>query len=117
MRRQKTFKIGVSAESFRNYVLNGTNRNGSVSENDPKVTVNKGDTIIFSVNASRHPFYVKTEIYWGSSNQVITWKLSGMPGTQNGNLAWNTKGVAAGKYFYVCSPHASFGMSGSIIVE
>tara|TARA_Y100000768_G_C23738434_1_gene568234 strand:- start:271 stop:489 length:219 start_codon:yes stop_codon:yes gene_type:complete len=72
LRRQKTFKIGVSAESYRNYVLNGTDRNGSISENDPKVTVNKGYTIIFSVNASRHPFYVKTEIYRGSGNQVIT---------------------------------------------
>ena len=72
MRRQKTFKIGVSAESYRNYVLNGTDRNGSISENDLKVTLNKGYTIIFSVNASRHPFYVKTEIYRGSGNQVIT---------------------------------------------
>ena len=88
-----------------------------MSGNDPTVTVNKGDTIIFSINASRHPFYVKTEISRGSGNQVITGKLSGTPGTQNGNLAWNTTGVAAGKYFYVYSPHASFGMGGSIIVE
>ena len=117
MRRQKTFKIGVSAESFRNYLLNGTNRNGSVSGNDPTVTVNKGDTIIFNVKASRHPFYVKTEISRGSGNQVITGKLSSTPGTQDRNLAWNTTGVAAGKYFYVCSPHAAFGMGGSIIFE
>ena len=38
-------------------------------------------------------------------------------GLKRGTLAWNTKGVAAGKYFYVCSPYASFGMGGSIIVE
>jgi len=25
--------------------------------------------------------------------------------------------VSAGKYYYVCSPHATFGMGGSIIVE
>ena len=87
MRRQKTFKIGVLAESYRNYVLNGTDRNGSVSGNDPTVTVNKGDTIIFNVKASRHPFYVKTEISRGSGKQVITGKLSGTPGTQNGTLA------------------------------
>ncbi len=47
-------------KSYHNYVLNGTDRNGSLSGNDPTVTVNKGDTIIFNVNASRHPFYVKT---------------------------------------------------------
>ena len=47
-------------KSYHNYVLNGTDRNGSVSENDPKVTFNKGDTIILNVNASLHPFYLKT---------------------------------------------------------
>ena len=111
------FKINVSADSYRDYILRGTDRNGSVSGNDPTVTVNKGDTIIFDVDASRHPFYIKTEFSRGGDNQVTTGKLSGTPGTQNGKLAWNTKGVPAGTYYYVCSPHASFGMGGSIIVE
>ena len=113
----KTYTIDVSAEDFRNYILNGTDRNGSVSGNDPTVTVNKGDTIIFNIDASRHPFYIKTKFSRGSGNQVITGKLSGTPGTQSGKLSWNTTGVSAGKYYYVCSPHATFGMGGSIIVE
>ena len=113
----KTFKINVSAKDYRNYILNGTDRNGSVSGNDPIVTVNKGDTIIFNIDASRHPFYIKTKFSRGSVNQVITGKLSGTPGTQFGKLSWNTKGVSPGKYYYVCSPHASFGMGGTIIVE
>ena len=113
----KTFKINVSSEDYRNYILNGTDRNGSVSGNDPTVTVNKGDTIIFNIDASRHPFYLKTKFSRGSDNQVITGKLSGTPGTQSGILSWNTVGVSAGKYYYVCSPHATFGMGGSIIVE
>ena len=111
------FKIKVSAESSRNYILNGTDRKGSVSGNDPSVTVNKGDTIIFDVDASRHPFYIKTEFSRGSVDQVTSGTLSGTPGTQNGKLSWNTTGVSEGKYYYVCSPHASFGMGGSIIVE
>ena len=82
-----TYKINVSAESYRNYILNVIDRNGSESGNDPTVIVNKGDTIIFNVNTSRHPFYVKTEISRGSGKQVITGKLSGTPGTQNGTLA------------------------------
>ena len=113
----KTYFIDVSAEDYRNYILNGTDRNGSVSGNDPTVTVNKGDTIIFNIDASRHPFYIKTKFSRGSGNQVITGKLSGTPGTQSGKLSWNTTGVSAGKYYYVCSPHATFGMGGSIIVE
>ena len=61
----KIFKINVSAESYRDYILSGTDRNGSVSGNDPTVTINKGDTIIFNVYASRHPFYIKTEFSRG----------------------------------------------------
>ena len=113
----EVFKIDVSAESYNNYILNGTDRNGSVSGNDPKVIVNKGDTIIFDVDASRHPFYIKTEFSPGGGDQIITGTISGTPGTQNGKLSWNTTGVSAGKYYYVCSPHASFGMGGTIIVK
>ena len=117
MAESKTYTIDVSAEDFRNYILNGTDRNGSVSGNDPTVTVNKGDTIIFNIDASRHPFYIKTKFSRGSGNQVISGKLSGTQGIQSGKLSWNTTGVSAGKYYYVCSPHATFGMGGSIIVE
>ena len=113
----KTYKINVSAEDYRNYILSGTDRNGSITGNDPTITVNKGDTIIFNVNASRHPFYIKTEFSRGGGNQVKTGTLSGIPGTQDGKLSWNTTGVSAGKYYYVCSPHASFGMGGAIIVK
>ena len=113
----KKYNINVSAEDYRNYILNGTDRNGSVTGNDPTVTVNKGDTIIFDVDAYRHPFYIKTEFSRGSGNQVITGTLSGTPGIQAGKLSWNTTGVPAGTYYYVCSPHASFGMGGTIVVE
>ena len=113
----ETFIIDVSAEGYRDYILNGTDRNGSLSGKDPTVSVNKGDTIIFDIDASRHPFYIKTEFSRGGGNQVTTGILSGTPGTQNGTLSWNTKGVSRGKYYYVCSLHTSFGMGGSIIIE
>ena len=113
----ETFKIDLSAEGYRDYILSGTDRNGFVSGNDPTVTVNKGDKIIFDIDASRHPFYIKTEFSRGGGDQVITGILSGTPGTQNGTLSWNTKELSKGKYYYVCSPHASFGMGGSIIIE
>ena len=117
MAESKTYTIDVSAEDFRNYILNGTDRNGSVSGEDPTVTVKKGDKIIFDVDASRHPFYIKTKFSSGGGDQVTTGIISGTPGTQNGKISWNTKGVSSGKYYYVCSPHASFGMGGIIIVE
>jgi plastocyanin len=115
--KSETYFIDVSAESIENYILSGKDKNGSVSGNDPTVTVNKGDTIVFIVDAFSHPFYIKTEFSRGGGDQVTKGTLSGTPGTQDGKLSWNTTGVSAGKYYYVCSPHAPFGMGGSIIVE
>ena len=115
--KTETYYINVSAESIDNYILSGKDKNGSVSGNDPAVTVNKGDTIIFNVDAFRHPFYIKTKFSRGAGDQVTTGILSGTPGTQDGKLSWNTTGVSAGQYYYVCSPHAPFGMGGSIIIE
>ena len=112
-----TFDIAVSAESHRNYILSGRDRNGPVKGSDPTVTVNKGDTIIFDIDANRHPFYIKTEFTRGELNQVTSGIISGTAGTQNGKISWNTSGVSEGTYYYVCSPHASFGMGGSIIVK
>ena len=61
----EVFKIDVSAQSYRNHILSGTHRNRSVSGDDPTVTLNKGDIIIFDVNVSRHPLYIKTEFSRG----------------------------------------------------
>ena len=68
----------------------------------------KGDTIIFDVNASRHPFYIKTKFSRGGGDQVTTGIISGTPGTQNGKISWNTKGVYQGSIIiYVHRMHLS----------
>ena len=48
-----------------------------MSGNDPTFTVNKVDTIIFDIVASRHPFNVKTEFSRGGGDQVTRGILSG----------------------------------------
>ena len=112
-----TYNITVTANSNINYQLNGNDRNGLVQGNDPTVTVQAGDTINFIVsNTFGHPFYIKTAFTGGSGNQVTTGTVTGTQGTQSGTLSWNTTGVSAGTYYYVCSPHASFGMGGSIVI-
>ena len=112
-----TYNITVTANSNINYQLNGNDRNGLVRGNDPTVTVQAGDTINFIVsNTFGHPFYIKTAFTGGSGNQVSTGTVTGTQGTQSGTLSWNTTGVSAGTYYYVCSPHASLGMGGSIVI-
>ena len=112
-----TYNITVTANSNVNYQLIGYDRNGLVSGNDPTVTVQAGDTINFIVsNTFGHPFYIKTVYVGGSGSQVSTGTVTGTQGTQSGTLSWNTTGVSAGTYYYVCSPHASLGMGGSIVI-
>ena len=67
-------------------------------------------------NTFGHPFYIKTVYVGGSGSQVSTGTVTGTQGTQSGTLSWNTTGVSAGTYYYVCSPHASLGMGGSIVI-
>ena len=106
----ETYEINVTANSATNYILNGTDRNGSVTGNDPSVTVNVGDTLNFIVNAAGHPFYLKTVQGSGTGNQIdgVT-----NAGTTNGTVSWTP--TTAGTYYYQCAPHNS--MSGIITVN
>ena len=106
----ETYEINVTANSATNYILNGTDRNGSVTGNDPSVTVNVGDTLNFIVNAPGHPFYLKTVQGSGTANQIdgVT-----NAGTTNGTVSWTP--TTAGTYYYQCAPHNS--MSGIITVN
>ena len=68
----------MTAAGSSNYVLSGTDRAGSVSGNDPSVTVQVGDTINFNMNAGgSHPFVIKTVQGTGTSNQVTTGTYTG----------------------------------------
>ena len=106
----ETYEINVTANSATNYILNGTDRNGSVTGNDPSVTVNVGDTLNFIVNAAGHPFYLKTVQGSGTGNQIdgVT-----NAGTTNGTVSWTP--TTTGTYYYQCAPHNS--MSGIITVN
>ena len=105
-----TFNINVTANSSANYILAGTDRNGDISGNDPELTFKVGDIINFSVNASGHPFYLKTTAGTGVDNTI-----SGVTnnGTTDDTASWTP--TTAGTYYYQCSLHG--GMVGTIIIE
>ena len=105
-----SYSISVSASSSSNYTLSGNDRNGSVSGNDPSLTFSIGDEVTFSVNASGHPFYLKTAAGTGTGNQI-----SGVTnnGTTNGSVVWTPS--TAGTYYYQCGPHAA--MVGIITIQ
>ena len=105
-----SYSISVTASSNADYTLSGTDANGTVSGNDVSITINAGDTLNFNVDASSHPFYIKTAQGTGTDNQA-----SGVSnnGATNGTVTWTP--TAAGTYYYQCSAHN--GMYGTIIVQ
>ena len=104
-----SYSITVTASSSSDYTLSGTDFNGAVSGADPNLTFYVGDVITFAVNASGHPFYLKTVAGTGTGDQI-----SGVTnnGTESGNVVWTPS--AAGTYYYQCSVHS--GMVGTITV-
>jgi len=106
----KSYSIDVTANNSANYTLSGTDRNGNISGSDPSLTFNVGDTISFVVNASGHPFYLKTVAGTGTGNTI-----SGITnnGTQSATLSWTPD--STGTFYYQCSLHA--GMVGTITIQ
>jgi len=104
------YNINVTASSNSDYTLAGSDRNGSVSGNDPSITINVGDEVNFIVNAASHPFYIKTVQGTGTDNQVSNVTNNG---ATSGVVNWTPS--AAGTYYYQCSAHD--GMYGTITVQ
>ena len=106
----ETFSIDVTATSSSDYTLSGSDRNGNVSGNDPDLTFNVGDTINFVVNASGHPFYLKTAAGTGTGDTI-----SGVNnnGSESATISWTP--TATGTFYYQCSLHV--GMVGTITIQ
>jgi surface protein len=106
----KTFNVGVNATSSSDYTLNGDDRNGTVTGGDPDLTFNTGDTINFNVDATGHPFYLKTVAGTGTGNTI-----SGLTnnGTTNQTISWTPS--STGTFYYQCSLHG--GMVGTITIQ
>jgi len=105
----QSYSIDVTAAGSGAYTLSGTDKAGNVSGNNPTITCNAGDTLNFVVNASGHPFWIKTTAGTGTGNQA-TGVTNG--GTVSGTVTWTPS--AAGTYYYQCEYHG--GMVGQIDV-
>ena len=105
------YTISVTAQGSANYILSGDDANGSVSGNDPSVSLKVGDTLNFNVNAQGHPFYlIKTsDGGFGSSNLIDGVSNNG---TVSATVSWTP--TEAGTYYYICEYHPS--MLGTITV-
>ena len=105
-----TYNFDVTATSNTSYKLGITNSSWTEVFNDPPLTINVSDTINFTVDASGHPFYIKTVQGTGTDNLA-----SGVTnqGTVSGTLTFSP--TTRGTYYYQCSSHND--MYGTITVN
>ena len=103
-------------------VINSTDQSylftGSSSGSNIDIIATAGDTLVFNVNASGHPFWIKTAQTVGTGNSVTTGTITNNGATGNVGvvvtITWNTTGVTPGTYYYVCQNHIT--MSGTITI-
>ena len=120
----KTFTINVTNIGASHYVFNGADRvTTHVDAQDPTVNVNAGDIINFNMNASGHPFLVKTVAVTGSGSQLPTFingvdfsggGVSGNGNSGSGTVTLYTATLGGTTLYYICQFHG--GMSGSIVI-
>jgi hypothetical protein len=92
--------FGLSA-----YVINGTN--------NPTLTLERGVTYVFSVNASGHPFFIKTNATTTTANAYNDGVTGN--GVQIGTLTFAVPATAPSQLFYHCSVHSTMGGNLNII--
>lgn len=107
-----TYNLVVTASSSSDYSVSGSDRTGNINGSDPALTFYEGDTINFTVSASGHPFYLKTQAGTGTGNQI-----SGVTnqGTESGTVSWTPGSGDAGTYYYQCEYHSN--MVGTITIQ
>ena len=99
-----TFNVSSSGSSA--YVFNDTAQVYFPSNaNNPTLYLKRGDIYKFSVNASGHPFYIKTVAGAGTGNQYTS-GVSGN-GTQVGDITFKVPMDAPDTLYYQCSAHSA----------
>ena len=79
---------------------------------NPALTLCRGSTYIFAINATGHPFYVKTVQSTGATDAYDTGVTGN--GMDTGNVTFVVDSTAPNTLFYDCSIHAV--MTGEIFV-
>jgi hypothetical protein len=83
-------------------------------ENNPTITVVKGQTYTFTINAAGHPFNIQTVSGAYSSGDLYTTGITNTGTLDDGVITWVVDSAAPSELYYVCQFHSA--MQGTIIV-
>ena len=93
---QTVFNVTNDGSSF--YVFNG-----AAVGNNPTLTLVRGITYTFNLNASSHPFWIKTTSSSGTGNAYNTGVTNN--GDDNGVITFTVPGNAPNTLYYNCQLH------------
>ncbi|HYV51213.1 MAG TPA: hypothetical protein VE910_04860 [Dongiaceae bacterium] len=102
---------GLASTTFQ-VSNNGTTSWRIDGATNPTLNLTRGQTYIFNINASGHPFYIKTTNIAGTSNAYSNGVTGN--GTEVGTLTFVVPANAPASLHYNCSIHSS--MNGPINV-
>jgi len=74
---------------------------------DPAITVIRGQTYTFNVNASGHPFWIKTAATTGTGDAYNTGVTNN--GDDVGTITWTVDIDAPNTLYYICQNHSAMG--------
>ena len=95
------------------YQFNATGIGFTQNTLNPPLYLNRGQHYQFNVNASGHPFYIKTELGSGTAGQYEDGVVNA--GAQVGVVTFKVPFDSPNTLYYQCSNHAA--MAGKIIVD
>jgi len=102
-------RFTITNSGTTSYVFSG---DGTSSDSNPTLYLTRGETYEFVVNASGHPFYIKTVSGTGTGN-AYTDGVTGN-GAETGTVTFTVQMDAPDTLYYNCSHHSS--MAGTIYV-
>ena len=102
---EDTLRYVLGANGTSDYTFTGKGLTGAV--NDPTLTLSRGHTYIFENRSGGHPFYIKTSIANGGTNDAYNTGVTNNGGGNGTEIVFTVPHDAPDLLYYQCSSHSS----------
>lgn len=110
---EDTLRYVLGASGTDHYTFTGKGLTGAV--NDPALTLSRGHTYIFENRSGGHPFYIKTSIANGGTNDAYNTGVTNNGGGNGTEIVFTVPHDAPDTLYYQCSSHSS--MAGQLSIS
>jgi hypothetical protein len=113
---EDTLRWSLGASGTNHYTFTGPGLTGTV--NDPTIYLTRGQTYIFENNSGGHPFYIKTSIANGGTNDAYNTGVTNNGGGNGTEIKFVVPHDSPDILYYQCSSHAAmagqFNIAGTV---